>query len=98
MTEGGTDKEGLFHKVSRLDDSLIAEFFYPEVFSLLLREQLISLELVRKILRWRHTGFNVHSKVRPRGEVYIILALFRDLYCDNVHLIDFALDDHNILL
>jgi len=35
-----------------------------EVFSLLLRKKLIGLPLVQKILGWRHTGFNVHSKVR----------------------------------
>ncbi|MGB2843398.1 MAG: transposase, partial [Candidatus Aminicenantaceae bacterium] len=42
----------------------IQEIFTHEVFSLLLREKLIGLPLVEKILRWRHTGFNVHSKVR----------------------------------
>jgi len=31
---------------------------------MLLHEGLINLELVQKILRWRHTGFHVHSKVR----------------------------------
>jgi len=35
-------------------------------FSLLLRKKLIGLSLVQKILRWRHTGFNVHSKVRAQ--------------------------------
>jgi len=35
-----------------------------EVFSFLLREKLIGLSLVKKILSWQHTGFNVHSKVR----------------------------------
>ena len=38
--------------------------FTHEVFSLLLRQKLIGLPPVRKILYWRHTGFNVHSKVR----------------------------------
>lgn len=37
-----------------------------EVFSLLLREKLIGLSLVQKILAWRHTGFNVHSKVKAQ--------------------------------
>ena len=50
ITEGGADKEGNFHKVSNFDYSLIAEIFTQEVFSLLLKEKLISLELVRKIL------------------------------------------------
>ncbi len=35
-----------------------------EVFSLLLQKKLIGLPLVQKILDWRHTGLNVHSKVR----------------------------------
>jgi len=42
----------------------IIEWFTHEVFSLLLREKLIGLPLVEKILSWRYTGFNVHSKVR----------------------------------
>jgi hypothetical protein len=33
----GQDKKGKFHKVSNSDDSLTAEFFSREVFSLLLR-------------------------------------------------------------
>jgi len=40
-----------------------------EVFSLLLREKLIGLSLVHKILRWHHTGFNLHSQVRVRDKV-----------------------------
>lgn len=31
---------------------------------MLMHEGLINQELVQKILRWRHTGFNVHTKVR----------------------------------
>jgi len=33
---------------------------------MLLRKGLINLELVQKILRWRHTGFNVRTKVRTK--------------------------------
>jgi len=64
ITEGGEDKEGQFHKLSRFSESLIAEFFSREVFSMLLDKGLINLELVWKTLGWKHTGFNVHSKVR----------------------------------
>jgi hypothetical protein len=39
-----------------------------KVFSLLPRKKLIGLSLVQKILRWRHTGFNVHSKVRSASK------------------------------
>jgi hypothetical protein len=68
VTEGGTDKKGQFHKVSLFNDSLLCQFFTLEVFSLLLRKQLINKDLVQKILQWRHTGFNVHSKVRTESK------------------------------
>jgi hypothetical protein len=50
--------------------SYFNKIFTHEVFSLLLWEKLIGLPLVQKILRWRHTGFNVHGKVRvqTKGE------------------------------
>jgi len=35
---------------------------------MLLHEGLINLELVQKILRWQHTGFNAHSQVRARSK------------------------------
>jgi len=66
VTEGGVSREGAFHKVSRFHDDTIRELFTHEVFSLLLRKKLIDLPLVQKILGWRHTGFNVHSKVRAQ--------------------------------
>jgi len=66
VSEGGEDEERRFHHLPGFDDSLIAEFFSREVFSLLLRKELISPELVEKILLWRHTGFNVHSKVKAQ--------------------------------
>ena len=58
--------DGAFHRVRRFHDEVIQEIFTHEVFSLLLRKQLIDLSLVQKILKWRHTGFNVHSKVRAQ--------------------------------
>lgn len=45
---------------------MLCRLFTQEVFSLLLRKKLINLTLVQKILRWRHTGFNVHSQVRTK--------------------------------
>jgi len=67
VSEGGEDEEGHFHHVRTFDDGLIAEFFSREVFSLLLQEELISQEMVEKIAQWRHSGFNVHSKVRAQS-------------------------------
>ena len=67
LTEGGVAKNGRFLSVSSFNDALLTKFFSREVFSLLLRKQLINLSLVQKMLRWQHTGFNVHSKVRTRS-------------------------------
>jgi len=68
VTEGGTDNEGRFHKVTSFNDSLLCRFFTREVFLLLLRKQLINQDIVEKILLWQHTGFNVHSKVRAESK------------------------------
>jgi len=68
VSEGGSDQEGRFHGICRFNDNLLREIFTREVFSLLLRKQLINLTLVQKILRWRHTGFHVHSKVRTTSK------------------------------
>ena len=68
VSEGGQDREGRFHRVSRFNDDLLREIFTREVFSLLLRKQLINLTLIQKILRCRHTGFHVHSQVRARSK------------------------------
>ncbi len=68
ITEGGTAPIGAFHHVGRFHDELIQEIFTYEVFSLLLQKKLIGLPLVQKILGWRHTGFNVHSKVRATSK------------------------------
>lgn len=44
------------------NDDLIRTIFNREVFSLLLRRDLIHLDLVRKLLSGRHTGFNDFSR------------------------------------
>ena len=66
MTEDGEDADGIFHHLASFQDSLLAEFFSGEVFSLLLREELISEALVERIAGWRHSGFSVHSQVRAK--------------------------------
>jgi len=66
VTEGGEDSGGEFHHVASFQDSLLAEIFKREVFSLLLRQELISEALVEKIEGWRHSGFSVHSKVKAK--------------------------------
>ena len=66
VTEGGMDKAGLFHKVPRIDDSRLSELFGREILTALVRKELLSPEWAERLLSWRHTGFNVHSRVRAK--------------------------------
>jgi hypothetical protein len=66
VTEGGVDESGTFHRIPRVDDSRLAELFAREVVSSLVCRGLLSPEWAERLLSWRHTGFNVHSRVRAR--------------------------------
>jgi len=66
VTEGGVDEAGIFHKIPRIDDSRLAGLFAPEVLVDLVRKQLLSPGWADRLLSWRHTGFNVHSRVRAK--------------------------------
>jgi len=66
VTEGGVDEAGVFHKVTRIDDLRLAELFAREVLGDLVHLELLSPEWAERILSWRHSGFNVHSRVRAR--------------------------------
>jgi len=66
VTEGGVDEAGVFYKIPRIDDSRLAEIFAREVLADLVRKELLSPEWAARILSWRHTGFNVHSRVRAK--------------------------------
>ena len=64
LTEGGVDEAGVFHMIPRIDDLRLAEIFAGEVLADLVRKELLSPEWADRLLSWRHTGFNVHSRVR----------------------------------
>jgi len=66
VTEGGVDEAGAFHKVRSFDDGHISEVFSREVLRMLVGKELLSPEWAERILSWRHTGFNVHSRVRAK--------------------------------
>ncbi len=61
VTEGGEHQHGIFHHLVEFQNGLIAEFFFHEVFALLLRQGLISEAMVEKIAGWRNSGFSLHS-------------------------------------
>ncbi len=60
------DQAGVFRKISWIDDSKLAELFGREVLADLVRKELLSPEWAQRLLSWRHTGFNVHSRVRAK--------------------------------
>jgi len=66
VTEGGVDEAGFFHKIPRFDDSRLADLFAREVVAFLVDQELLSPEWPDRLLSWRHTGFNVHSRVRAK--------------------------------
>ena len=66
VTEGGVDQAGVFHKISRIDDSRLAELFAREVLDLLVGKELLNPEWAQRLLSWHHTGFNVPSRVRAK--------------------------------
>jgi hypothetical protein len=68
VAEGGVDEAGVFHKISRIDDSRLSELFAIEVLGELVHKELLSPEWAERILSWRHTGFNVHNRVRTKTE------------------------------
>ncbi|MBN2200309.1 MAG: transposase, partial [Candidatus Aminicenantes bacterium] len=55
-----------FHKIPRIDDSRLAEIFAREVLGFLVHKELLSPEWADRLRSWRHTGFNVHSRVRAK--------------------------------
>jgi Putative transposase len=69
VTEGGVDEAGVFQKISRIDDSRLAELFAREVLGFLVQRELLSPEWAERLLSWPHTGFNVHSRVRARTKI-----------------------------
>jgi hypothetical protein len=66
VTEGGVDNASNLHKIARIDDSRLAEIFAREVLADLVGRELLSPEWADRLLSWRHTGFNVHSRVRAK--------------------------------
>ena len=65
------DRAAVFHRIPRLDDGRLAEVFAREVLRLMVDRGLLSPEWVERILSWRHSGFNVHSRDRSAAGNFI---------------------------
>ena len=66
---GSLDLELAVYKVSRIDDSRLADIFGREVLTDLVGRELLSPEWAERLLSWPHTGFNVHSRVRAKTKI-----------------------------
>jgi len=53
VTQGGVDEAGVFHKVSRIDHSRLAELFAREVLGFLVHKELLSPGWADRLLSWR---------------------------------------------
>jgi len=77
--------EGMFRVAPRSQPKTLEEIFRHKVFKVLLSKGKISEELVEMLMKWRHSGFNVHCgrRIQPGDEHamenlarYIIKASF----------------------
>jgi len=66
VTEGGVDEAEESHEVPRIDDARLVELFGRQVLADPVRKELLSPGWADRLLSWRHTGFNVHSRVRAK--------------------------------
>jgi len=62
FSEGVFDKEGRFYPVTGLPKKKMEDYFRLEVLGMLKKEGLISDDLIRNLLSWKHSGFSVHSE------------------------------------
>jgi hypothetical protein len=62
---------GWFKVAPAFDTDPLEKLFQHKVLKMLLRKGKITQEVVKLILSWRHTGFNVHCgpRIQPRDEV-----------------------------
>jgi hypothetical protein len=58
---GVVAEDGSFHPAGAVDTELLQELFSNYLFAFLLKEELISAELVESMREWQHSGFHVFS-------------------------------------
>ena len=75
VTEGGTDKAGVFHQIPRMDNSRLAEILAREVPSFLVARELLSPEGAERLLSWPDTNVSpteagYRIRIKPNGGTY----------------------------
>jgi len=105
VTEGGVNKAGVFHNISRIDDSRLAAIFAREVLGSLVHKELLSPEWAERLLSRLHAGFNVHSRVQartktesePAGKYMIRLVLGLDQLVDIIRTVKLRLTSLSVI-
>ena len=58
---GAMSPDGMFLPIDSIDTELLSEYFAENVYSFLLKAELISLETASNMKSWQHSGFHVHA-------------------------------------
>ena len=66
-TDGCFDVEGNFYPLPRISTETLEKVFVGKVLAMLVKEELIGQEVVRKIRSWKHSGFSAHANVRLKA-------------------------------
>ena len=78
VSRGGWTRDDRFVPIPYVDPAAAERLFRREVFTFLLREELISTQRVELLSSWRHSGFSVHNSVYlPPGDHKAVEALVR---------------------
>ena len=69
-TDGGFFEGGAFRVTQALETETLEKLFQHKVLKMLLRKGKITEEVVKLIMSWRHSGFNVHCgpRIQPGDE------------------------------
>ncbi len=62
--------EGMFKVAPRFDTKPLEEIFRHKIFKMLISKGKITEDLVDMLMKWRHSGFNVHCgrRIQPGDE------------------------------
>ena len=59
--DGTIDENGTFHQLTEIDIEKLHNCFQQNIFNALLKQELITQDVVDNMLSWEHSGFNVWS-------------------------------------
>ena len=68
VTDGCFLPNGWFYVLPEIDVKRLESLFRHKVLKLLLKEERISEEWVKKLVSWKNSGFNIHNQVRIKSQ------------------------------